>query len=151
MSYRDSETCRCACTSGACSCCSSSLRSPASCAERDAADRLVAALTIRSEETGAHIQRVGHFSAMLSRRAGTRPWTEEDVRLAAMLHDVGKIGIPDAILSKPGPLDEDEFGIIKRHPCGVATIVPVPSAAAAAASATLSSMDDGPSSMPGSR
>ena len=85
-------------------------------AERDAADRLVTALTIRSEETGAHIQRVGHFAAMLSRKAGVRLWSEDEVCLAAMLHDVGKIGIPDAILLKPGPLEEDEFEIIKRHP-----------------------------------
>jgi len=85
-------------------------------AQRDAADRLVSALTIRSEETGAHIQRVGQFAAMLARLAGVRLWSEEEMCLAAMLHDVGKIGIPDAILLKPGPLDEDEFAIIKRHP-----------------------------------
>jgi len=85
-------------------------------AQRDAADRLVTALTIRSEETGAHIQRVGQFSAMLARLAGVRLWSAEEMCLAAMLHDVGKIGIPDAILLKPGPLEEDEFAIIKRHP-----------------------------------
>ena len=85
-------------------------------AQRDAADRLVSALTIRSEETGAHIQRVGRFSAMLARKSGVRLWSEEEVCLAAMLHDVGKIGIPDAILLKPGPLAADEFEIIKRHP-----------------------------------
>ena len=53
---------------------------------------------------------------MLARLAGVRLWSAEEMCLAAMLHDVGKIGIPDAILLKPGPLEEDEFAIIKRHP-----------------------------------
>ena len=84
-------------------------------AERDAVDRLVAALTIRSEETGAHIRRVGRFCAMLARLAGVGLWSEDEMCLAAMLHDVGKIGIPDSILLKPGPLDPGEREIIERH------------------------------------
>ena len=84
-------------------------------AERDAVDRLVAALTIRSEETGAHIQRVGRFTALLARRAGVNGYTGDEMCLAAMLHDVGKIGIPDSILLKPGPLDGEERAIMKRH------------------------------------
>jgi putative two-component system response regulator len=84
-------------------------------AERDVVDRLVAALTIRSEETGAHIRRVGRFAALLARLAGVRLWSEDEISLAAMLHDVGKIGIPDAILLKPAPLDPNERGIIQRH------------------------------------
>jgi putative two-component system response regulator len=84
-------------------------------AERDAVDRLVTALTIRSEETGAHIRRVGRFASLLARRAGVRLWSDDEICLAAMLHDVGKIGIPDSILLKPGPLDPDEREIIKRH------------------------------------
>jgi putative two-component system response regulator len=85
-------------------------------AERDTVDRLVTALSLRSEETGAHIQRVGSYSQLLARRSSANGWSEEEIRLAAMLHDVGKIGIPDAILLKPGPLTDDEFAIIKRHP-----------------------------------
>jgi putative two-component system response regulator len=84
-------------------------------AERDAVDRLVTALTIRNEETGAHIRRVGRFASLLARRAGVRLWSDDEICLAAMLHDVGKIGIPDSILLKPGPLDPDEREIIKRH------------------------------------
>jgi putative two-component system response regulator len=84
-------------------------------AQRDSVDRLVGALTIRSEETGAHIRRVGSFSAMLARLAGVRLWSEDEICLAAMLHDVGKIGVPDSILLKPGPLDPEERGIIERH------------------------------------
>jgi putative two-component system response regulator len=84
-------------------------------AERDAVDRLVTALTIRSEETGAHIRRVGRFCTVLARLAGVGLWTEDEIYLAAMLHDVGKIGIPDSILLKPGPLDAQEREIIERH------------------------------------
>lgn len=84
-------------------------------AERDAVDRLVSALTIRSEETGAHIRRVGRFAALLARLAGVRLWSEDEICLAAMLHDVGKIGIPDSILLKPGPLSAEEREIIQRH------------------------------------
>jgi putative two-component system response regulator len=85
-------------------------------AERDTVDRLVTALSLRSEETGAHIQRVGSYSQMLAHKSSVNGWSQEEIRLAAMLHDVGKIGIPDAILLKAGPLTDDEFSIIKRHP-----------------------------------
>jgi putative two-component system response regulator len=84
-------------------------------AEREAVDRLVAALTIRSEETGAHIRRVGRFTTLLASRAGVNGYSEDEFCLAAMLHDVGKIGIPDSILLKPGPLDREERAIMKRH------------------------------------
>jgi putative two-component system response regulator len=85
-------------------------------AERDTVDRLVTALSLRSEETGGHIQRVGRYSQLLARKGHVNGFSEEEICLAAMLHDVGKIGIPDAILLKPGPLTEEEFAIIKRHP-----------------------------------
>lgn len=84
-------------------------------AEQDAVNRLVTALTLRSEETGGHIQRMGGYAAALAKRRGVEAWTDNEIRLAAMLHDVGKIGIPDAILLKPGSLTEDEFDIIRRH------------------------------------
>ncbi len=85
-------------------------------AERETVDRLVTALSLRSEETGSHIRRMGYYSQLLARRSRVNSWSEEQIRLAAMLHDVGKIGIPDAILLKAGPLTEEEFTIIKRHP-----------------------------------
>jgi cyclic di-GMP phosphodiesterase len=85
-------------------------------AERETVDRLVTALSLRSEETGSHIRRMGYYSQLLARRSRANSWSEEQIRLAAMLHDVGKIGIPDAILLKAGPLTEEEFTIIKRHP-----------------------------------
>jgi putative two-component system response regulator len=73
-------------------------------AERDTIAPLVTALSLRSEETGAHIRRVGRYSQLLARKGGVNSCSPEQIRLAAMLHDVGKIGIPDAILLKPGPL-----------------------------------------------
>ncbi|MDW7771604.1 MAG: HD domain-containing protein [Desulfobulbaceae bacterium] len=74
-------------------------------------------------ETGAHVQRVGAYSAEIYERWALNKGVEECkikstrdiIRLAAMLHDVGKVGIPDAILKKPGRLTEEEFDEIKKH------------------------------------
>jgi putative two-component system response regulator len=85
-------------------------------AEREMIDRLVAALTLRSEETGGHIKRMSHYASVLATARGVDEWTEEEFRIGAMLHDVGKIGVPDAVLLKAGPLSEPEFRAIKRHP-----------------------------------
>lgn len=76
---------------------------------------LVLASLYRDEETGAHIGRVGESSALLAAAVG---WTNEQViqmRLAAPLHDVGKIGVPDGILQKRGKLTGDEFDAMKLH------------------------------------
>jgi putative two-component system response regulator len=77
--------------------------------------RLLSATGCRDDETGAHVRRIGLYSAEMARALG---WSREDVeqiRLAAPMHDVGKIGIPDAILRKPGKLTPDEFEIMKGH------------------------------------
>jgi len=76
---------------------------------------LVLASLYRDEETGAHIGRVGESSALLAAAMG---WTNDQViqmRLAAPLHDVGKIGVPDGILQKRGKLTSDEFDAMKLH------------------------------------
>jgi len=76
---------------------------------------LVGASLWRDEETGEHIQRVGISSSIVARAIG---WCEEDVRairLAAPMHDVGKIGVPDGVLQKPGKLTDAEFELIKTH------------------------------------
>jgi putative two-component system response regulator len=85
-------------------------------AERETVDRLVTALTLRSEETGGHIERMSRYAAALAGLRGLDAWTEDEFRVAAMLHDVGKIGVPDAILLKPGPLSDEEFRAVRRHP-----------------------------------
>jgi len=69
----------------------------------------------RDTETSAHTIRVGEISALLAQKFG---WSSEDVelmRLAAPMHDVGKVGIEDAVLLKPGKLDEKEFSKMKEH------------------------------------
>jgi putative two-component system response regulator len=78
-------------------------------------ERLSAALTVRHEESGAHIRRVSEYSALLADRAGLEASDHERVRLASTLHDVGKIGVPDAILQKPGPLTPDQRAVMERH------------------------------------
>lgn len=77
--------------------------------------RLFHAMLSRHAETGSHVRRIGIMSAYLAEKTG---WTAEEVdviRAAAPLHDVGKIGISDAILLKPGPLTADERLIIQQH------------------------------------
>jgi len=69
----------------------------------------------RDNETSQHTLRVGEFSALLAKNYG---WSNEEVeliRLAAPMHDIGKIGIPDAILLKPGKLSNEEFEEMKKH------------------------------------
>ncbi len=79
----------------------------------------------RDNETGLHIVRVGYLSQMLARAAG---FTEERADLmthASKMHDIGKIGIPDHVLLKPGKLTPQEFDIIKAHPVIGAEIIGV--------------------------
>jgi putative two-component system response regulator len=59
---------------------------------------------------------MAHYSATIARGYGVCPRLCDLILLAAPLHDLGKVGIPDAILRKPGPLDESEWAIMKRHP-----------------------------------
>ena len=76
---------------------------------------LAGAAETRSKETAAHVQRVGLASEILA-LALARPHSEaEMLRHAAPLHDIGKIGIPDAVLNKPGPHDQTEAEIMRRH------------------------------------
>ena len=70
----------------------------------------------RDNETGMHIVRVGNFSKLLGLASGFMESQAELLMYASMMHDIGKIGIPDHVLLKPGKLTEEEFGIIKRHP-----------------------------------
>jgi putative two-component system response regulator len=69
----------------------------------------------RDEETGAHIRRTGLFSEFLALKSGWSVAEAEQLRMAAPMHDVGKIGIPDAILRKHGKLTDEEFEQMKQH------------------------------------
>jgi putative two-component system response regulator len=77
--------------------------------------KMAQALEFRDEETGRHTERVSAFSLFLAERAGLDPVRCEEIRLGSILHDVGKIAVPDRILFKPAPLTGGEFETIKRH------------------------------------
>lgn len=69
----------------------------------------------RSKETSNHVRRVAEYSRLLALKYGLSIEEAELIKIASPLHDVGKIGIPDSILNKPGKLTEEEFEIIKTH------------------------------------
>jgi putative two-component system response regulator len=80
------------------------------------AERLLSASEHRDNETGAHIRRIGLYAAAMARRLGWEDEAVECILAAAPMHDLGKIGIPDAILRKPGPLDDAEWAVMRTHP-----------------------------------
>lgn len=86
-------------------------------------ERLAASAELRDDETGQHPKRVGQMSAILARNLGLPEDQVELFRWAAPLHDVGKVGIPDHILLKPGVLTPEEFEVIKTHTTIGATIL----------------------------
>ncbi|ELX10951.1 response regulator receiver modulated metal dependent phosphohydrolase [Janthinobacterium sp. HH01] len=77
--------------------------------------RLGLAAEYKDNETGLHVIRMSHYSRILGRAAGLSEAEADDLLHAAPMHDVGKIGIPDSILRKPGPLDEDEWKVMQSH------------------------------------
>jgi putative two-component system response regulator len=77
--------------------------------------RLSLAAEFRDHETGNHIIRMSNYSALLARKVGFDDQRCELILNAAPMHDIGKIGIPDSILLKPGKLDNDEWQIMKTH------------------------------------
>jgi putative two-component system response regulator len=76
---------------------------------------LARAAEYRDDDTGRHVLRVGRYCAVIARELRFKEDQITMLEMAAQLHDVGKIGIPDAILLKPGKLDANEFAIMKRH------------------------------------
>ncbi|HEY0071916.1 MAG TPA: PAS domain S-box protein [Chloroflexia bacterium] len=74
------------------------------------------ALDLRDEETEGHTQRVTEITVRLARAMGITETEIVQVQRGALLHDIGKMGIPDSILLKPGPLTEEEWEIMRRHP-----------------------------------
>lgn len=74
------------------------------------------ALSLKEEETEEHSQRVTQMTIELARRMGIREEELIHVRRGALLHDIGKIGIPDSILLKPGKLTEEEWEVMRKHP-----------------------------------
>jgi putative two-component system response regulator len=78
--------------------------------------RLSIAAEFRDDETARHIRRMSHYCGLLAERAGMGLKRAELLRVASEMHDVGKIGIPDNILLKPGRLSTEERTIIEQHP-----------------------------------
>lgn len=79
------------------------------------AQRLALAAELRDYQSGEHTQRVGHTSSRIAAAMGMSDEAVEAIRLAAPLHDIGKIAIPDQILLKPAPLTLEELEVVKRH------------------------------------
>jgi putative two-component system response regulator len=77
--------------------------------------RLGLAAEYKDNETGLHVIRMSHFAKVLGVAAGMNELEADDLLNAAPMHDVGKIGIPDRILQKPGPLDADEWKVMQTH------------------------------------
>ena len=84
---------------------------------------MAAALDARDQLTAGHTQRVAEYGIGIGRSLGLPPRQLRRLRTAAMLHDLGKIGTPDAVLKKPGSLTPEEYEVIKRHAAYTRTIV----------------------------
>lgn len=76
---------------------------------------LAAAIDVKDAYTGDHSEKVADLASLVAHTLKLSADEVEDVRVVALLHDLGKIGVPDAILTKPGPLDPDELLIMRRH------------------------------------
>ena len=83
----------------------------------------MAAVDTKDRYTKQHSEDVARYAVFLAERLGLDPDERRSVQLAGLLHDVGKIGIPDAILRKPGQLTADEYAIVKQHVALGAAIV----------------------------
>lgn len=79
-------------------------------------ESLATALEARDEYTRGHSQRVCDLSGMIGMKLGLLPDALEELRIGTILHDIGKIGVPDHILNKPGRLTDEEFAFMKTHP-----------------------------------
>jgi diguanylate cyclase (GGDEF)-like protein/putative nucleotidyltransferase with HDIG domain len=84
--------------------------------QREAIEALAVALLERDRYTGEHSEAVIEMSGAVARNLGLKMTEVERVKSAALLHDIGKVAIPDEILHKPGPLTDDEWKLMKEHP-----------------------------------
>jgi putative two-component system response regulator len=82
---------------------------------RDALERLAVAAEMREDSFGRHAYRVGKLAGLLAREVGYDDRFADEIDLAARLHDIGKLGIPDGVLMKPDKLSEAEFTVMERH------------------------------------
>ena len=84
-------------------------------ASLDTVYRLSKAAEYKDEDTGAHVERMSHYSSAIARKMGLGEAYVEQILWASPMHDIGKIGIPDRVLQKPGKLDDAEWVIMRQH------------------------------------
>ncbi|HEB89696.1 MAG TPA: HD domain-containing protein [Deltaproteobacteria bacterium] len=82
----------------------------------DMMSKLVSAAEYRDHETGFHLKRMSRYSVIIGQTIGLSHEELDLLGIAAPMHDIGKVGIPDEILMKPGKLTDDEYAVMKRHP-----------------------------------
>ena len=83
---------------------------------RDSLSSIKATMVANSQETQDHMERMGEIALKVGVKLGLKQSTMDDLYLLAMLHDIGKIGVPFHIINKPGPLTDDEWEVMKKHP-----------------------------------
>ncbi len=79
-------------------------------------DALIQAVEAKDSYTGGHLRRVSEYAVAVGQRLGLRGRDLETLHYASLLHDVGKLGVPESVLRKEGPLDDQEVGLMRRHP-----------------------------------
>ena len=83
--------------------------------EKETLYRLARAGEFKDQDTGQHLVRIGNISKIIAIAIGMNREQADIIEVAAPMHDIGKIGIPDSILLKKGPLEQDEFDLMKKH------------------------------------
>ncbi|KAA3633904.1 MAG: HD domain-containing protein [Proteobacteria bacterium] len=78
-------------------------------------ETLMRCTAYKDDEFGRHVQRINEYSSLMARLLGMPASYCETIGLASMLHDIGKVSVPDAILQKPGKLDPEEWEVVKQH------------------------------------
>ena len=78
--------------------------------------KLAEALDVRDSGSASHCRRVGRLCELIARELELAPESVERVRIAGVLHDVGRVGVPDEVMDKPGPLSDDEWLWVRSHP-----------------------------------
>lgn len=86
-------------------------------------ESLAVAIDTKDNYTNGHSQRVAEYSKEIAKRAGFSEKEQEEIYIMGLLHDIGKIGVPDAVINKPDKLSTDEFDVIKKHPIMGANIL----------------------------
>ncbi|MGQ0645189.1 MAG: HD domain-containing phosphohydrolase [Elusimicrobiota bacterium] len=85
-------------------------------AAKDTILRLAAAAEYKDKDTRNHLERMSRYSAILAEELGMPPLDVQNIQLASPMHDIGKLGVPDAVLKKPGKLTEEEWAEMHKHP-----------------------------------